>query len=444
MGLARATRRTAQAAVAALALMVTSAVPATAAPGQVDASFGASGTVLTQFPDSYSGGRAVALRPGGEIVAAGFAHTNDSVASDFAIAQYKATGELDPAFGTGGRVRTDIGGRYDDALAVAVQPNGKVVVAGSSSDSTGSDMAVARYNRNGTLDTEFDGDGIALVDLGNESFARSVAVQRNGKILLAGSALRPEGDACCVADFTLVRLTRSGALDGTFGDGGRVFTDFLPGPDNGFGAASAVMVQPDGRIVAAGTGDSGGDSVDFVISRYRANGSLDPTFSRDGRNTTDFAGYQDEIRALAIDTYGRIVAAGQACEFPRDSDEVCDFGLVRFTGHGILDERFGHSGKVLTDLGADVNEGVRGVVIQRDGRIVAAGETQGDVGLTRYRADGRLDRSFGGDGIVVTPVSPSTDEVGGLKFQADGRLVVAGTAAVSQSFGFFVSRYLGS
>ena len=99
---------------------------------------------------------------------------------------------------------------------------------------------------------------------------------------------------------------------------------------------------------------------------------------------------------------------------------------------GVLDERFGHRGKVRTDLGGDVGEGVRGVVIQGDGRIVAAGETSwGQVGLTRYRPGGHLDRSFGSHGVVVTAVSPSTDEVGGLQLQADGRLVVAGTAAVA-------------
>jgi uncharacterized delta-60 repeat protein len=184
------------------------------------------------------------------------------------------------------------------------------------------------------------------------------------------------------------------------------------------------------------------------VARYLADGSLDPTFSNDGLVTTDFVGYFDEIRDLALDTSGRIVGGGQSCEFPGTADEVCDFGLARYTSNGTLDRRFGRRGRIRTDLGGDVGEGVRGVVVQADGRIVAAGDTSGpgasDVGLTRYRSDGRLDRSFGVNGVVITPVSPSTDEVGGLAIQADGRLVVAGTTAVQQSFGFFVSRYLGS
>ena len=447
MHLVQATVRTAQAAVTASILLVGSAAPSAAAPGQLDLSLGAGGTVVTEFPDSYAGARAVALVPGGGIVAAGFAHGNDSIVSDFALARYDARGALDAAFGTGGRVRTDFGGRYDDAVAVAVQPDGKIVVAGTSSDSTGSDMAVARYHSDGTPDLSLDGDGMALVDLGSESSARAVAVQQDGKLVLAGTAAHQEGDVCCSSDFALVRLTRSGALDTSFGDEGRVFTEFSPGPDHASGAASAVIVRRDGRIVAAGTSYPGATSADFAVARYRTDGTLDPTFSGDGRTVADFAGYYDELRAVAIDARGRIVAGGLACRDPRSStsDEVCDYGLARFTAHGVLDQRFGRRGKVRSDLGGDVNEGVRGVVIQRDGRIVAAGETQGDVGVTRYRWDGHLDRSFGNHGVVVTAVSSSRDEVGGLRLQPDGRLVVAGTAAVAPaSFGFFVSRYLGS
>jgi uncharacterized delta-60 repeat protein len=434
--------------VLAAALMAASAVPSAAAPGQLDPSFGAGGTVVTEFPSSYSGARAVAVQADGRIVAAGFAHTNDSIISDFALTRYDASGALDPTFGTGGRVRTDFGGRFDEALAVAAQPDGRVVVAGSSSDANGSDMAVARYNIDGTLDVSFEGDGMALVDFGSEASARAVALQPDGRIVLAGWVSHPVGAGCCVSDFALARLTSAGALDNSFGSDGRAVTDFLPGADNGHDAAQAVLVQADGRILAAGAGVAGVVSVDFAVARYLADGSLDPTFSDDGLVTTDFVGYFDEIRDLAVDTGGRIVTGGQSCEFPGNSDEVCDFGLVRYTSNGMLDQRFGRQGRIRTDLGADVGEGIRGVVVQTDDRIVAAGDTSGpgasDVGLTRYRANGRLDRSFGVNGVVITPVSPSTDEVGGLALQADGRLVVAGTTAVSQSFGFFVSRYLGA
>lgn len=432
----------------AAALMVASAVAAAAAPGQLDPSFGAGGTVVTEFPSSYSGARAVAVQADGRIVAAGFAHTDNSIISDFALTRYDSSGALDPTFGTGGRVRTDFGGRFDEALAIAVQPDGRVVVAGNSSDANGSDMAVARYNSDGLLDTSFDGDGMALVDFGSEASARAVALQPDGGIVLAGGVLQPVGGGCCVSDFALVRLTSVGALDSSFDGDGRVVTDFLAGADNGHDVAQAVRVQADGRIVAAGAGVAGVVSVDFAVARYLADGSLDATFSDDGLVTTDFVGYFDEIRDLAVDTGGRIVTGGQSCEFPGNSDEVCDFGLARYTSNGTLDRRFGRKGRVRTDLGADLSEGIRGVVVQADGRIVAAGDTSGpgasDVGLTRYRSDGRLDRGFGVNGVVITPVSPSTDEVGGLELQADGRLVVAGTTAISQSFGFFVSRYLGA
>jgi uncharacterized delta-60 repeat protein len=438
-------RRMGRAGVAAAGLVIAVAVPSAAAPGQLDPAFGAGGTAVTGFPSSYSGARAVAVQADGRIVAAGFAHTDDSILSDVALVRYDAAGAPDPTFGSDGRVRTDFGGRFDEALAVAVQADGGIVVAGSSSDATGSDMAVARYTRDGLLDTSFDGDGMALVDFGGDAVARAVAIQRDGKVVLAGRVIRGSGAGCCAADFALARLTRAGAPDRSFGGDGRVDTDFLAGADNGQDAADAVLVQADGRILAAGSGVAGGGSVDFAVARYRADGSLDPTFGGNGRVTTDFVGEIDEVRDLAVDPGGRIVAGGQSCELPGQSDEVCDFGLVRYTPGGALDRHFGRRGRVRTDLGAEFGEGVRGVVVQRDGRIVAGGETQGpggfDVGLVRYRSDGRLDRGFGVDGVVITPVSPSTDEVGGLARGPAGRVVVAGTTAVDQSFGFFVSSY---
>ena len=177
-------------------------------------------------------------------------------------------------------------------------------------------MAVARFHSDGTPDRSFDGDGRMLVDLGSESSATAVAVQQDGKLVLAGTAAHQEGDVCCSSDFVLVRLTGRGDLDTSFGVGGRVFTEFSPGPEHASGAASAVIVRRDGRIVAAGTSFAGGTSADFAVARYRLDGSLDPTFSRDGRTVTDFAGYYDEVRALAIDARGRIVAGGLACKDP--------------------------------------------------------------------------------------------------------------------------------
>jgi uncharacterized delta-60 repeat protein len=439
------TRRLAGTVVAAMVSVVAFAMPSVAAPGQLDPSFGVGGTVITEFPSSYSGARAVAVQADGRVVAAGFAHTNDSIASDFALTRYQVDGTLDATFGTGGRVRTDFGGRFDEALAVAVRPDGRIVVAGNSSDATGADMAVARYQPDGTLDTSFDGDGMALVEFDGEATARAVALQRDGKVVLAGRVDQPFGPGCCVSDFAVARLTSAGVPDTSFGGDGRVVTDFLPGADNGQDTAHAVLVQADGRILAAGSGVSGAVSVDFAVARYRADGLLDPTFSNDGRVTSDFVGFFDEIRDLAVDRDGRIVVGGQSCEFPGTSDEVCDFGLARYTSRGTLDPRFGHQGRVRTDLGADLSEGIRGLVVQPDNRIVTAGQTNGpggpDVGLTRYRPDGRLDRSFGVNGVVITPVSPGTDEVGGLALASAARVVVAGTTAVAQSFGFFASRY---
>jgi uncharacterized delta-60 repeat protein len=427
----RARARVALALAAASVLVVAPASSAVAAPGDLDASFGTGGTVVTQYPDSHSvGPTSVAVRPDGGVVVAAF--IGDSSGSEFAVTRYDARGVLVPSFGSGGTVRTQIAGYSNQAVAVALQVDGKIVVAGNEDSQGGGGMTVARYRVDGSLDRSFGTDGIARVE---SVSAWAMALQDDGKIVLAG--------ACCFGEFAVVRLTAAGALDTSFGGDGWVSTDFAPGPRLAFSLASAVAVQADGRIVAAGRNHSEGTPADFAIARYLSDGSPDRSFGHGGRTITDFAGYDDEIRSVAIDSRGRIVAGGQACKFPGNSDENCDFGLARYTARGLLDPTFGRGGKVRTNLGSDIHEGIRGVVIQPSGRIVAAGETRGGfgVGLARYRPDGHLDRTFGVRGRVVTLVSPNGVDVGGLALAPEGKVVVAGMPDVLPA-SIFVSRYL--
>ena len=416
----RARARVALAVAAASMLVVAPAGSAVAAPGDLDASFGTGGIVVTEFPDSESVRQSsVAVRPDGGVVVAGYIF--DSSGSEFAVTLYDARGVLETSFGNGGTVRTHLAGYSDQAVAVALQVDGKIAVAGNEDSQGGGGMTVARYRVDGSLDSSFGTDGIARIP---SLSAWAVALQDDGKIVLAG--------ACCFGEFSVVRLTAAGALDTSFGGDGWVSTDFAPGPRLSSSYARAVAVQADGRIVAAGRNFSEGTSPDFAIARYRSDGSPDRSFGHGGRTITDFAGYDDEIRSLAIDSRGRIVAGGQACKFPGNSDENCDFGLARYTSQGLLDPTFGRGGKVRTNLGSDILEGIRGVVIQPSGRIVAAGETPRlggfAVGLARYRSDGRLDRGFGTAGLVV---SHDLYRVGGLALAPHGKIVVAGAESLS-------------
>ena len=219
---------------------------------------------------------------------------------------HAAAGDLDPTFGIGGIVTTDFGSSTDDAQEVVIQPDGKIVAGGT----RGLDFAVARYNTDGSLDATFGTGGLVVTDLygGSYDIAGAVALQPDGKIVLAGQTRTPASPVTD-QDFALVRYNSDGSLDSTFGTGGIVRTDF--GSPNDEGAVS-VAIDSVGRIVAVGSTytlfSPGGR--DFAVARYNPDGTLDTTFDGDGRvisiNTPNFDGAVD----VSIQADDRIVVLG--------------------------------------------------------------------------------------------------------------------------------------
>jgi uncharacterized delta-60 repeat protein len=267
----------------------------------------------------------------------------------------------------------------------------------------------------GDLDTTFDGDGQLTTGFSAAAEVRSLAIQRDGKIVAAGRV-----DVSGTRDFALARYYADGSLDTSFDGDGKVTTDFDAGLDFGY----AVATQGEGRIVVAGYADVSGTR-DFALARYNADGSLDTTFDGDGKVTTDFSGSFAQAYAVAIQGDGKIVAAGLA--------EIAgnyDFGLARYLTDGSLDFSFDSDGKATTDFGGGDHAG--GVAIQGDGRIVAAGSTDTfpapDFALARYRTDGSLDPLFSGDGMVTTDFDYQ-DRANAIALQADGKIVAVGTAS---------------
>src|SRR5262245_33812191 len=217
-------------------------------------------------------------------------------------------GTLDASFGTGGRVTTTIGGNFDFARGVVVQPDGKIVAAGVAMGDLGSDFGLTRYNSDGTLDTSFGINGIATTDFGgNFEGAWSVALQEDGKIVAAGLTTLSG-----INQFALARYNSDGTLDASFGTGGRVTTGF---PGASVANAFSVALQPDGKVVVAGwTNIDGG--ADFALARYTSTGSLDASFGTGGRVITAFADSQGlslaGVFSVAVQPDGNIVAAGDA------------------------------------------------------------------------------------------------------------------------------------
>jgi uncharacterized delta-60 repeat protein len=390
------------------------------ADGSLDTSLSGDGKQTTDF-GRLDGATAVALQGDGKIVAVGGVHfdPNGTSSQDFALARYNPDGSLDPSFSGDGKQTTDFGGNGDQATAVALQGDGKIVAVGLARFT---DFALARYNANGSLDASFSGDGKQTTNFGGPDRANGVALQGDGKIVAVGVG-RGSNET---TDFGIARYNSDGSLDTSFSGDGKQTTDF-----GGIDAANGVVLQGDGKVVAVGS--AGG--VDFALTRYNPDGSLDTSFSGDGKQTTNF-GPSDQATAVALQGDGKIVVVG-ATSRPGISG---DFALARYNTNGTLDTSFSGDGKETTNFGhTDV---AQGVALQSDGKIVAVGQSddQGFV-LARYNADGALDTSFSGDGQQTTFFS-GRDEATGVALQGDGKIVAVGRGGGAEFLGdFAIARY---
>jgi uncharacterized delta-60 repeat protein len=382
------------------------------APGDLAPTASVRGTVTTDFGRSDLAFDLV-LQPDGKLVAAGDSSVDSRV--DFALARYLPDGQLDPTFGTGGRVTVPRG----SALALVLQPDGKLVAAGGAGD----DFALARYLPDGSLDPSFGTGGTVTTSFGESATANALVLQPDGKLVAAGRSIVTF--ASDTVNFALARYLPDGRLDPSFGIGGKVTTDFGGSSLNG---VLALVVQPDGKLVAAGDASVGSSAdLDFALARYLPDGRLDPTFGIGGTVTTDFGGIIEDIAtALVLQPDGKLVAAGH------DSNGDLDFALARYLPDGRLDPTFGTGGTVTTDGGLG---GILALVLQPDGKLVAAGEGEGGFALVRYLPDGRLDPTFGTGGTVTTNFGDFTFA---LVLQPDGKLVAAGGAGGD----FALARYL--
>jgi uncharacterized delta-60 repeat protein len=412
---------------ALLLMLLFGAVAAASGHGDLDPSFtNFHGRVLTAVGPNDDDIRAVAFQPHGQIVAAG--RSSNGADDDFALTRYRPDGSLDPDFGTGGQVTTAVGPGDDDADALVIQKDGKIVVAGSSFNGTNDDFALARYNPDGSLDPTFDGDGKVTTPIGSgDDQAYALALQEDGKLVVAGYSHGANDD------FALARYNPDGSPDLTFDGDGKVTTPI----GSGYDRAYAVGIQKDGKLVAAGvTWDGSND--DFALARYNPDGSPDLTFDGDGKVTTPIGSADDAAYALALTKDGKIAVAGSTFN---GSDN--DVAVVRYNGDGSPDPTFDGDGKVTTAIGSGNDEAF--AIIQQDDKLVVAGYSSDgssdDFALVRYTSTGSPDSKFGGDGKVTTSIGDGDDQADALAADSSGRLVAAGYSFDGSSDDFALVRY---
>ncbi len=425
--------------------------------GPLDTSFDGDGRVTVNFGDildeggSYAHGRGVAVQPDGKIVVVGHSGTGSE---ELLISRLSRDGSPDSSFGSGGKLGIVVAaGATYQAAGVVIQPDAKIVIAGTVGGKGGGDIAIVRLNPDGTLDASFGGDGIAIIDSGTGSIdpasssdvvdAAAVALQADGKIVVAGS------DISASADFYVFRVNSDGTPDASF-DGDGMRTVAFDRVEDGEDVLHGIAIQPDGKILLAGSASVKGfvglaTDADVAVARLNRDGTLDTSFDGDGEQTIGIdteGGSSDIAYAVTVQADGKVVLAGSSTGLEGS------FMAVRLDPNGGIDTAFGLGGWKNVDFGTINGARASAVAIQRDGKIVLAGTAYtgffgvADFAVARLTTAGDPDVAFDGDGKRTVDFNEEDDGTS-MVLQVDGKIVVAGnTREPSSEIDFAVTRLL--
>lgn len=343
--------------------------------------------------------------------------------NEFVAARFNSNGSSDTNFGFGGLVLTPIpGSSYANAYGFATPP-GYLVLSGSLSPNSGCQdgfLAVRYDYSNGALDTNFYGSGILLTNLGNlNAQANSVAVQSDGKIVLDGSC----DSACIPGVLALCRLNADASLDYSFGIGGKIITSF------GSQSSTPMVIQPDGRIVVAGVATTGSYS-SVMVARFLTNGMLDPAFGSGGVVTNQVGTNVSSPNSIVLQSDGKILV-GASCNVSGN-----DIAILRLLTNGLLDTHWGVSGVATEVIGT--SDTMASLAVQSNGKVVDGGysylSSSVEFSLLRCNTNGALDNTFGSFGRAADPISGQLASAGyAMVLQPDGKILLAGATANSST-----------
>ena len=401
----------------------------------LDSTFNDDGMVTTVIDVNADYIFSIAIQADDKTVAAGMAMI--SGANQVALARYKLDGSLDSTFGTNGIVLVSVGGLSDAASSVAIQTDGKIVIGGSTYNTT-LDFLAIRFLTDGTLDTTFSGDGIAIIPIGSTNdVCRDILIQSDGKIILSGKSQVSSGSNA----FGLARLNTDGSLDTNFGTGGVLTTIF--GTNSGdFSDCLGIGLQSNGKIVATGEfGQFSGPGA-MPFARYNTDGSLDNTFGSGGQmlifqDTT----FSDGL-GITIQSDDKIIIISDDSQMSQDNDLV----IARLDQDGNPDNTFGSNGVVISDLfGAD--DYGSSVIMQPDGKILVSGYAFNGTSLmdpfvARFNTNGTSDLTFGTSGAVFSDFGTGGNTSSSLALQSDGKIVIGGCENAGATADFALARYI--
>ena len=389
--------------------------------GELDPTFGQGGiTTASLYSQGSSEINSIAIQDDGKTLAAGYTTINETFFR-FSIVRYNTDGTLDNTFGTNGIVNTNIGD-IGFANSIALQSDEKIIVAGTALINGENKFAVVRYNPNGALDNSFGDNGIVLTPIGTSGATlTSTKVQQDGKILAAGHYYNGSNE-----DFVLIRYNTDGSLDNNFGTNGIVATQVGASYDYAY----SMAIQNDGKIILAGSGFQTND--DYALVRYNSDGTIDNSFGINGKVFTQVGTSTDVAKSVLLQDDGKIIAAGYSY-----NGANYDFSVARYDTSGFLDESFGTIGRTITNIGI-TNDYAYSAAIKSDGKIVLAGYSYNkndyDIAIVQYKSDGIIDSTFGTNGIVTTPVGSANDYAYSIAIQNNGNILAAGYSEASMIF----------
>jgi uncharacterized delta-60 repeat protein len=408
--------------------------------GCLDTLFGNSGKVMqdvggrTDYAGRWELINAVAVQPDGMIVAAGGSRYTDTSFS-WVIARFASDGTLDPLFGTAGitRVNLTVAIDHEEAFAIAIQPDGKILVAGwAGGVSPNFNAGVVRLDAFGNLDPTFGTNGQVLVPFGGGRTITAMKLQSDGKILVAADG-SPSS--------SVARLQANGAVDTSFGNSGFRTITFKSGETRA--SVSSLALQSNGKILVGGTSyGTGSTGADFALRRLTTSGAFDTTFGSSGVTTTDFygSGRADVMFTIAVASDDSFVAAGYTQPTASQYGDSDNMAFARYTSNGVLNTSFGSSGKVVLDMLGGLDE-VKSIAIQADGKIAFTGHAQTPnwfndlygyrsyVIVGRLTSTGAVDTSYGASaGVTATAFTDHADQANAMIIDSNGMAVVAGYA----------------
>ena len=379
--------------------------------GTLDGSFGIDGIITMDINNSNDAMKSILTQPDGKIIVAGY--SSDMEANMFCLLRFNGDGTIDDGFGSNGVVITTF--PYTSiASEIALQSDGKIIAAGHTWGGSQNNFALARYNPDGTLDSSFGNSGTVSTSFPERSgVARTLKIQDNGKIIAGGHVYTLYDD---FDEFALARYNTDGSLDLTFGSGGQVTTSFGAGTRNWI---NSIQIQENGKIVAGGFSNYSG-----ALARYNSTGALDLSFGSNGLVTTDVPNTtQGLINALAISPDGSIFAGGYSV------DTLSDFTVVKYDSQGIPDNTFGVNGILVTQISSE-NDAITDILIQPDHKILVGGNTSENsvshFALARFDGTGDPDPTFGTNGVVITQVDPIHSHLESINLQSNGKILAAG------------------